>query len=477
MRTKRVMSCVTAFFLGGLASQYAYATDETVTVQRPGFQTLRFQEDWSTLRGHDLTQTGDMWDRIKFIPLSEDGSIWLSLGGQMQSRLEYWNDFAFGAPADPDDAFLLWRLLLHADLHVGEHFRVFVEGKSALATDRSLPGGKRTLDVDTLALEQAFLDVSIPLGDDATLTVRPGRQQFLFGKQRLVSPLPWANTQRRWDGISAIFNCGAVTVHGFWSQFVPVRKYDFNEPDGQTQFFGVYATMPVHSPTIKLDAYFLGLDIDDMVTFNGTTGTETRYTLGGRLFGTVADTNFDFDIEGAYQFGKVGAGDVTAFMIGSELGYRLKDVPTAPRFHVGFDYASGDDAAGGDVETFNQLYPLGHAFMGYMDFIGRQNIIDVSAGVSLKPMDQMTIGCDVHVLWRASDMDALYNAGGTIVRPGAAGMSSEVGQELDLTIKYVFDRHLTGLLGYSHFFAGDFINQSGAGKDMDFVYLQMQFTF
>ena len=89
-------------------------------------------------------------------------------------------------------------------------------------------------------------------------------------------------------------------------------------------------------------------------TFNGTTGREDRNTIGGRIFGQVADTSFDYDLEGAYQFGEVGAGDIDAFMIAGELGYRLGELSGSPRLHVGFDYASGDESPGGDVETFNQ---------------------------------------------------------------------------------------------------------------------------
>ena len=49
------------------------------------------------------------------------------------------------------------------------------------------------------------------------------------------------------------------------------------------------------------------------------------------------------------------------------------------------DIASGDDdPTDGDLETFNQLFPLGHAYFGYIDVIGRQNIIDVSPTVSTK---------------------------------------------------------------------------------------------
>jgi len=458
----------TMFVAAGANSQAGDNTGET-TLQRPSYNFLRFNEDWSTLRGFDPSQRDD--------PLNEKGDIWLSFGGHTRARFEAWDGFGFGAPADDDDAFLLWRLALHADLHIGEHVRAFVEGKTAQATDRELPGGRRTLDVDSLDLEQAFIDVSIPFGDAASLTLRPGRQVFLFGKQRLVSPLPWANTLRRWDGVSAILDYAGWKVHGFWSEFAPVQKHAFNDPDAQTQFFGVYATGKIPTTAIGLDLYFLGLDQDDPVFFNGTAGPEERYTVGGRLFGAFGDSGFDYDLEGAYQFGEVGAGDVSAFMIGSQLGFTPADVWGAPRFFVGFDYASGDDSPGGDVETFNQLFPLGHAYYGYADFVGRQNAIDLSAGVTLTPIGKLSLGVTGHFMWLDEPADALYNAGGAVVRPGLPGADPFIGTEIDLTATYKFDRHLAAEVGYAHFFTGGFIDDTGPDEDLDFLYAQLQYTF
>ena len=67
--------------------------------------------------------------------------------------------------------------------------------------------------------------------------------------------------------------------------------------------------------------------------------------------------------------------------------------------------------------------------------------------------------------------------GGAVVRAGNLGRSREVGTELDLTASYQFDRHLFALLGYSHFFPGKCIKQSGASQDIDFLYLLLQYTF
>ena len=150
------------------------------------------------------TRETPLVERIKRIPLNDDGTIWVSVGGQLRQRAEGWSGFNFGGEGDPDDTFLLSRLRLHGDVHFNEHVRVFVDVKSAFSTDRSLPGGRRTLDVDELDIESAYVDITMPLSGDTALTFRPGRQELLFGKQRLVSPLDWTNTRRTFQGGSAI---------------------------------------------------------------------------------------------------------------------------------------------------------------------------------------------------------------------------------------------------------------------------------
>jgi len=445
--------------------------------QRPSYSFLRQNEDWSALRHAPESARTDFWDPIKYVPLNDDGSIWASFGGDMRLRGEYWSNFAFGAPADDDETFALWRLRLHGDVHFGDNVRVFIEGKSALSTDRDLPGGKRTLDVDTLALEQAFVDLKLDLGAGNALVLRPGRQALQFGKQRLVSPLPWANTLRRWDGISAITRLDGWNIHGFATQFAPTQKYDFNDPDDDILFWGVYATATLpQCECISADLYYLGLERDGMIAFNGTAGDETRHTIGGRIFGDLGDSNFDYDVEAAYQFGEVGSGDVSAYMVAAQLGY-APEMWCDPRFFAGVDYASGDDDPGGDVETFNQLFPLGHAYYGYMDFVGRQNAVDLNAGVNFKPFDKTTMHLSAHYFLRADTSDALYNAGGGVVRAGGLSDEREIGAEIDFTVKYALDAHTTLEFGYSHFFAGDFIDESGSDDDMDFIYAQMQYRF
>ena len=441
----------------------------------PKYQFLRHREDWSVLAGPDRGHTGDFWDPIKFIPLTDDGSIWVSFGGHARIRVENWHNFGFND--FDDDTFLLTRFLFHADTHVGENIRVYAEGKGAFSTERDLAGGRRGLDADELDLQQLFADFTLPIGE-STLTLRPGRQMLLLGNQRLVSPLGWSNTLRTWDGVSAILESGDWTVTGFWAQFVPVKKFSFNDTDAHNELFGIYATGRCPYTGIQMDVYYLGLDRDPAAAgaFNGTTGSEDRDTLGGQIWGDIGQTRFDYELEGAYQTGSVGASDIDAWMIASEVGLTLPDIPGKPRLHVGFDYASGDETPGGDVETFNHLFPLGHAYLGYIDAVGRQNILDIRSGVSFKTLEKLTVKISGHLFWLADDADSLYNAGGR-ARTRNSGTSKEVGQEIDLLMIYPIDRHTTAKFGYSHFFASNYIDDSGNSSDIDFIYLILQYTF
>ena len=447
---------------------------EAAPVTAPKYNNLRFNEDWKGFEGGD-----DKWDSIKFIPLNDEGSNYLSLGGQVRLRNEIWGDFGFNDASAADDTFTQLRLRFHGDLHIGEHFRAFVEVKSSHMTDRDLPGSRRASDVDTLDLQNAFIDVNFSPGEKADLTFRGGRQELSFGKQRLVSPLDWSNTRRTFEGVRVIADFKGWEINPFWTELVAVDKYEFNDTDSGVELFGIYATTDVTlaGSSFDWDLYWLGLS-RDAATFNGTSGDEDRHTLGTRFGGKFGGTGFDADAEIAYQFGEVGSADISAFMFASQFGYSFADATWAPRVYVGFDFASGDDQAGdNDVGTFNQLFPLGHAYNGFIDTVGRQNIIDISAGISLKPADKWTAKLDLHVFNRVETEDALYNAGGGVVRAGAPGTSRDVGQEVDLTLIRVIDSHTKAVAGYSHFFANDFIEETGSSEDIDFLYFMLIYTF
>ena len=55
----------------GVLPAWAQTEKATEEINRPALQigsALRFNEDWSTLKGVDLSQTDDFWDRLNSFP-------------------------------------------------------------------------------------------------------------------------------------------------------------------------------------------------------------------------------------------------------------------------------------------------------------------------------------------------------------------------------------------------------------------------
>lgn len=443
---------------------------------RPAYQFLRSGEDWSVLR--DAADRGsDPFDGLKYVTLGAGGADWASFGGDFRARAESWTGFNFNAPAGVShaDTFLLTRLRTHGDFHFDPAVRVFVEAKGAYASGRDLPGGVRTVDQDKFELQQLFVDFKFDLGDGAKLTLRPGRQELSLGVQRLVSCLPWANSLRTWDGLSALVATPGWNITAFEAAFVPIVRDGIGRAENDELLGGFYARrMSAGKPT-GLELYVLRNDWSLPHTFNGTKGADRRWTLGWRNTGQF-DPRTDYDLEVNYQIGSTGRGDVAAWSIASVVGWQAREDKTL-RLWAGFDWASGDRRAGGDVQTFNQLYPLGHAYFGALDMIGRQNVIDVSAGASWKATPKLTLHLQAHNFEADSTQDAIYNAGGGVVRAGGTYRSAGIGREVDVTAAWNLNRHVGFDGGYGHFFPGAAIRESGRSGEIDFFYVGSTLTF
>jgi len=474
------VALVLSFLIHGVPLAWAQAGQPSNEPKRPAYQigsAGRFNEDWSVLRGVDLDTTDDFWDRLKFIPLTSDQNVWLTIGGQARERGEYFRQYLFGnSEPKQSDGYLLSRYRLSADLHLTRYFRMFAEGRSAFALDRDLAGGRTTSYVDEVDLMNGFADIMIPLGQQASVTLRGGRQELIFGSQRLVGPGDFTQVPRAFEGGAAIGQIAGWTITPFWAQPVVVDKYRFNQSTSDQELFGVFGTGPLHVVAVNLDLYWLDAN-NKTATFNGTVGREHRHTLGGRVWGKIGATGLDFEVEGAAQFGTVGRGDVATSMFTTVLGYTLPVPRLSPRVYLEFDYASGDDRPGGNVGTFNPLYPNGHSYLGYIDYIGRQNLISPNAGVSVSPIRDLTLSLQQYFFWRASDHDAIYNKSGGVLRPATGTTARYVGAETDVLATYNLTHHIQGYAGYSHFSTGEFIEKTGKDKDSDFYYLAIQYTF
>ncbi len=498
MKTGIVTTCMTLGIVTAAAAQPATQPAPAVAAApaagpTPGagsgppapYTPVRWNENYGYLK--DPAKRTDLFDPIKYIPFNDAGDIYLSLGAQARYRYELFDNFNFGAKGAQDgDGYHLLRLMYHADLQVGPHFRGFVQMIDAFADDRD-PFERPGVDENDFDFHQAFVDVKLPVLDDGTVTLRAGRQNLLYGAQRLISPLDWTNARRTFDGgkASVVFPGGRNTLDLFWVHPVVIDEPRLDSYTDNQNFVGAYDTLSlpdlIKDGNAKLDMYLLYLD-KFAATFSEGNGPEERWTAGARLFANPKP--FDFDVEGDVQFGEFADGNIFAYSIAAEGGYTIADATFSPRLYLGFDLASGDDDPNdGDLETFNQLFPLGHAYFGYIDVIGRQNIIDVHPGVELTFLQnksyakKLGLRADYHLFWRESDDDAVYGVAGNIQRADNGSSETFVGSEIDLLLNWQVDRHLATYFGYSHFFAGDFIDDTGADEDIDFVYAAVTYTF
>src|SRR4051812_10671336 len=197
----------------------------------PQYTLSRWDEDYRYLRDPAEGEAPrDFFDPIKYIKLNDKGDIYLSLGGQVRYRYEYFNEFNFGAgPQDPNGYHLL-RMLAHTDLHLGENFRVFVQGKSSLIEDRD--GGPRAVDADEIDIQQAFGEFAFRFnGERDRGMIRAGRQDLIYGAQRLIGVSDWTNVRRTFDGVRGSIGIGNQTIDAFWVRPVLVHKESLNPSD------------------------------------------------------------------------------------------------------------------------------------------------------------------------------------------------------------------------------------------------------
>ncbi|HEX6069349.1 MAG TPA: alginate export family protein [Longimicrobiaceae bacterium] len=442
---------------------------------RPEYRVVRFDENWAVLRDRPMPAP---LDGLKYIPLDATGSIYLSLGGQLRTRGEGVDNFMLADAPERSDAFGLVRALLHADLHAGPYLRFFVEGKHAVAIDRDLPGGRRPLDYDELDLQNAFVDVACCGNGPSGVTARVGRQELLLGSQRLVSPLDWANTRRTFEGGRLMARAGGLVLDGFGTRPVVVDTDAFNERDPETLFWGVALRPAVAAPRLGWDLYLLGLDQGDSTRLWGAQGAHERLTAGGRLTGTLGTPAARFDVEAGGQTGSFADRDVRAWFFASDLSRSFATVALRPTASIGFDYASGDGDPDDDViGTFHQLYPLGHAYAGYMDVLGRQNLIEARGVVTAAPTARTQLRAAAHRFLRARTTDTAYNVGGAVL-PGSTGPERAIGTELDLTAGFRVDRYTRIEVGYGHFRPGGYFEAGASGAvPSSWGYASTSFTF
>lgn len=411
---------------------------------------------------------------LKDMPLQAADGVALSLGGEVRQRYEYTQNPQFGDIPQSEAGVWLQRYTLHGDLRLSPQLRVFAQLSSALEIGRT--GGPSPVDENALTLQNGFVDLALPLGSDADLTLRAGRQELQFGSGRLVDVREGPNVRRTFDALSATLDLADWRVQTLLARPIDTRPGVFDDKASDEQLlWGVYATAtrPQLIPG-ALELYYLGFE-DDSGSFAQGTAAETRHSIGARMYG--AQAGWDWNWEAIYQFGRFGAGSISAWTIASDTGFTFRDTPWQPRIAISANIASGDsDPADHDLGTFNPIFPRGNYF-SQAAVLGPRNFFNLHPFVTVRPARNLSLTADMNLFWRLETQDGVYSPAGQLIRPPSNSDERFVGSALSLNSSVALARNLSFTAIYTHFFAGDFIHATGPSQDIDFIELTLQAKF
>lgn len=400
----------------------------------------------------------DPFDRLKDIPLTTDGAVTLSFGGQVRIRPEFSRHPVFGLAAPDHNNGLLIRSFLSADLRLGPYLRAFVEIASGQAPIwAGTPPGTQ---LDRLDLRQGYGELTLPSATGG-LMVRGGRQEMSFGSSRLIGVRDSPNIRRSFDGVRAAWIASPeARIDAFLVRPVLPQSGLFDDKSDSAQaFWGVYGTSPVPGiSALKADLYYLGLNRENARFAQGT-ADEHRHTVGARLFGKAG--GFDWNLEGAYQFGSFGRADIQAWMASAVVGYSFADLPFAPRLGLNADAISGDrNLADGKLGTFNPLFPR-LPYFSEANLVGPANLIDIQPNLTLTLLPKLKLTVGWNPLWKQAKADAYYGPAITPVARTAGGAGRYLGHQVSTTLEWSPSEHLTLGGTYVAYEPGERVRRAG----------------
>jgi alginate export protein len=324
------------------------------------------------------------------------------------------------------------------------------------------------------------------------LSLKAGRQEILFGDQRLIGNFGWSQIGNSFDAVRLTYSVPIADVDLFWFRVADNETVAAGTQNGiifptnatrgtaDQNLYGLYVTLkPIPSWTVE-PYYFLLQDtrpaVAGALASAGVGSTQapqapdqTRSTLGGRINGKVA--GLDATGELAWQFGGGASGPavaghdlhINAWAGAFRAGYTFEPVPMRPRIGIEIDYASGDNckAACGKANTFDNLYPTNHFKFGAMDLMAWKNSVVYAAVFDVKPDAVSKIQVDFRILRLANHLDNWYRASqGIYGATAATNTSSSIGRELDVHYYRTIKEKFKFEIGAGHFWAGSYLNSS-----------------
>jgi len=448
---------------------------------KDAYKGVFYANDFSYINDPGYTQhyPGDALKQM-----SVPGGGKLDVGGEIRVRYHSEENHRGLGLTGRDDEFWLTRLRLFANYRVNDWLRMY--GEFIYADSAGEVFNNRNIEENRGDAQNLLFDAKLFDDGDSKVTARVGRQELIYGNERLISPLDWANTRRTFDGYKLMYSGAKWDADGFFVH--PTNRLLTNEDkwdstDFQTDFYGLY-TQRKGLDIGAVDFYYLGLDYQ---AFNSNV-----HTFGTRLAGSKGSVLYE--TEGGVQVGdtSTGANHQSEFFtagLGRKLELNVGASTWKPTVWAWYDYASGGDTFPGNRfdDGFDHLFPLGHKYIGFIDLFGRRNISDFNAQL-LTPIggDRVNLLVWYHYLM-LNELTTPYNVNLSPFNSTTAAADRELGHEIDVLFNIAINPRNSAQLGYSFFDSGKYYTETSGGVagtngipsigDAQFLYAAYQMRF
>lgn len=406
-------------------------------------------------------------------------TIPLTVFGEIRSRSE--GDWPGGALATDAYTYLRSRLGVRAEPAHGVRIVVQVQDSRVFGAE----GNTTATSPDVTELHQGYLELGGGWGT-RDLVARVGRQEIIFGNERLVGAADWTNTARSFDGARVLLTphgstagsepwtatAFAATVEERGRKFGGTTAGTTTPPVPDHAVGGLYATRVIGSGSLETTALY-----DAGAHYRSYAGSN-RATFDARLR-QGAKHAIGFELEAAWQTGSqqyqatgtspVVNQDVNAWLAGAKLtrpaaeGRRVTGT-------LGVDVLSGDaKPADGGYSAFNTMFATNHPFYGLMDLFldpaARTNdrgLVDAMATTAIALPPRTALKVELHHF------------------APQAGDHAEIGWEGDFIAPVRISSAATIELGYTAFRAGPAAAAMGLGANgawRHWAYLQLKTGF
>lgn len=214
-KTLRLACCLVVlaqclFVTGVLEAQTPDPTplDAPQSGARPPLSPFPRFEDWSFLGDPSLRV--DPYDRLKFIPLNDSGTNYLTFGLESRTEFQYLNNNNWGAGPQNLTGYVLERLMPDIDLRLGDHARLFVTlAFNEFTGQYPRPG----IDKDIADGHEGFVEFGSNLHDPHPgWDVIVGRQEVVLGTGRLLDDNEGVNVRSAFDGVRVGYDKPTVRI-------------------------------------------------------------------------------------------------------------------------------------------------------------------------------------------------------------------------------------------------------------------------